>query len=135
MIFVLTQKGVPEYLVDRIMSLYKDCKTTASVDRELSSSFSEKVGVHQGSALSSLLLTMVMNVLTEDVRDASLMELLYTDVLVLCRESLNNVLDKYRRWKYAVEKKDVRVNVDKTKDMQLLLQKKTSILKVDHKWS
>ena len=66
------------------MPLYKDCKTTASVDRELSSSFSEKVGVHQGSALSSLLLTMVMNVLTEDGRDASLMELLYTDILVLC---------------------------------------------------
>ena len=84
MIFVLSWKGVPEYLVDRIMPLYKDCKTTASVDRELSSSFSEKVGVHQGSALSSLLLTMVMKVLTEDGRDASLMELLYTDILVLC---------------------------------------------------
>ena len=39
-----------------------------SVDGELSNSFSVKVGVHQGSALSPLLFIMVMNVLTEDVR-------------------------------------------------------------------
>ena len=37
------------------MSLYKGCKTAVSVDGELSSSFSVKVGVHQGSALSPLL--------------------------------------------------------------------------------
>ena len=32
-----------------------------------------KVGVHQGSALSSLLFITVMDALTEDVRDSSLM--------------------------------------------------------------
>ena len=44
--FALRQKGVPEYLVDGVMFLYKGCKTPVSVDRELSSSFSVKVGVH-----------------------------------------------------------------------------------------
>ena len=56
-----------------------------------------KVGVHQGSALSLLLFIMVMDVLTENVRDGSLMELLYGDDLVLCGESLNEVMDKYGR--------------------------------------
>ena len=79
------------------MSLYKGCKTAVSVDRELSSSFSVKVGVHQGSALSPFLFIMVMDVLTEDVRNASLMELLYADDLVLGGESLNKVMDKYGR--------------------------------------
>ena len=85
--FALRWKGVPEYLVNGVMSLYKGCKTAVSVDRELSSSFSVKVGVHQGSALSLLLLVMVMDVLAEDVRDGSLMELLYADNLALCGES------------------------------------------------
>ena len=38
--FVLRRKGVPEYSVDGVMSLYKGCKTAVSVNEELSSSFS-----------------------------------------------------------------------------------------------
>ena len=71
-------------LVNGVMSLYKGCKTAVSVDGKLSCLFSVKVGVHQGSALSPILFTMVMDVLTEDVRDCSVMELLYADDLVLC---------------------------------------------------
>ena len=114
------------------MFLYKGCKTAVSVDGELSSSFSVKVGVHQGSTLSTLLFIMAMDVLTEDVRDGSLMELLSADGLVLCRESLNEVMDKYGKWKNAVvEGKGLRVNVNKTKGMQLLFGQKISASKVD----
>ena len=123
--FALRRKGVPEYLVNGVMSLYKGCKTAVSVDGELSSSFSVKVGVHQGSALSPLLFIMVIDVLTEDVRDGSFMELLYADDLVLCGESLDEVIDKYGRWKNAVGGKGLRVNVDKPKGMQLLFGKKS----------
>ena len=38
--FALREKGVPEYLVNWVISLYKGCKTAVSVDGELSSSFS-----------------------------------------------------------------------------------------------
>ena len=72
-----------------------------------------------------------MDLLTEDVRDVSLMELLYAHDLVLCGELLNEVMDKYGRWKNAVEAKRQRVNVDKTKGMQLLFGKKSSVSKVD----
>ena len=80
---------MPEYVLDGHMSLYKDCETAVSVDGELSSSFSVKNGVQQGSTLSPLLFIMVMDALTEDVRDGLLMELLYADDLVLCRKSLD----------------------------------------------
>ena len=129
--FALRRKGVTEHLVNWIMSFYKGCKTAVSVDRELSSSFSLKVGVHQGSALSTILFIMVMDVLKEDVRDGSLMELLHADDLVLCGESLNEVMDKYGLWKNALERKNLRVNFDKAKSMQLLFGKKSSISKVD----
>ena len=78
------------------MLLYKGCKAAVSVDGELSSSFSVKVDIHQGSALSPLLLTMVIDILTEDVRNGSLMELLYADNPVLCGESVNEVWLKDR---------------------------------------
>ena len=73
---------------------------------------------------------MVMDALTEDVKDVSLMELLYADNLALCGESLNEVMDKYGGWKNAVEGKGLRVNVDKTKGMKLLFEKKSSVSKV-----
>ena len=85
--FTLRRKSVPEYLVNEVMSLYEGYKTAVSVDGELSSSFSVKVGVDQGSALSPLLFIMVMDILTEDVRDGSLIELLYAGDLVLCGKS------------------------------------------------
>ena len=115
--FALKQKGVPEYLLNGVMSLYKGCNTAVSVEGELSSSFSVKVGVHQRSALSPLLFIMVMDVLIEDVRDGSLMELF--------------IMDKDGRWKNAVEGKGLRENVDKAKGMQLLFGKKGSVSKVD----
>ena len=40
-------------------------------------------------------------------------------------------MDKYGRWKNAVEGKSLRVNVNKTKGMQLLYGKKSGVLKVD----
>ena len=58
------------------------------------------------------------------------MGLLYADDLVLCGESLNEVKEKYGRWKNAVEGKGL-INVDKTQGMQLLFGKKNSVSKVD----
>ena len=89
-----------------------------------------KFGVHQGSVLSPFLFIMGMDVLTEDLRDGSSMTLLYADGLALCGESLKEVMEKYERWKNAVEGKSLRVNGDKTKDMQLLSGKKSSASKI-----
>ena len=122
--YPLRLNSAPEYLVDGAMSLHKGCKIAVLVDGELSSSFSVKVGAHQGSALSPLLFVMVMDVLRKDVRDGSLMELLYAQDLALRGESLDEVMNTYGRWTNAVEGKGLRVNVGKTKYMQLFLRRK-----------
>ena len=69
------------------MSLYKGCKTAVSIDRELSSSFSVKLSVHRGSALSTLSFIIVMDVPVENVRNGSFMELFYAGDLILWWES------------------------------------------------
>ena len=55
-----------------------------------------RISPDQGSALSPLLFIMVMDFLTEDVRNGSLMELLYADNLVFCGCS-DNYMDCPRK--------------------------------------
>ena len=82
--FALKRKGVPRYLVNVAIFLYRGFKITVSVDGELS--FYVKVGVHQESALRPILFIMVMDVLRENVRDGLLMDLLHVDHLALFGE-------------------------------------------------
>ena len=72
-----------------------------------------------------------MDVLTKDVRDISLIDLLYADNLAVRGESLDEVIGKLERWKRVLEGKGLRVNVEKTKEMQLINGKKAYVPKVN----
>ena len=56
---------------------------------------------------------------------------MYANDLVLSGESLNEVMGKYGRWKNAVEGKGLRVHVDKTKGMPVIIWEDISVSKVD----
>ena len=69
----------PEFLVGSVMSLYEGAKTGVRVDSELSKKFGVKVGMQQGSKLSPFPFAVVVDVVTEFVREGVLTELLYAD--------------------------------------------------------
>lgn len=89
-----------------------------------------KAGIRQESALGPLLFVIVMDALTEDVRNGSLTELLHADNHALRWKSLGKVLGKYKRWIRVLEGKDLRVSVEKAKAMQLLYSKKAYVSKM-----
>ena len=64
------------------MSLYEGAKTRVGVGLELSEEFKVKVGVHQGSVLSLLVFVIVVDVVTESVRNSLMSEMLYANDLV-----------------------------------------------------
>ena len=66
--FVFRQKGISEYLLNRVMSMHQICGTAISV-KEILSGFFVKDGVHQEATLNQLLFVTAMHVLTKDVRD------------------------------------------------------------------
>ena len=59
------------------------------MDCELSEEFDVNVGMYQGSVLSPFLFAMVVDVVTEFVREGALSELLYADDLVLMSETID----------------------------------------------
>ena len=66
-----------------------------------------------------------MDVFTDDVRDGSLIKLLYPRNLTLCEEALGEIIEKCERWKKVLEGQGLWMNVQKTRGMQLLYNKKT----------
>ena len=79
----MRKKGIPEVMVRAVMSLYEGKETEVRVGLELSEEFEVKVGVHQGSVLSPLGFSMVVDVVIENVRNDLMSEMLYSDDLVL----------------------------------------------------
>ena len=60
-----------------------------------------KVGVYQGSVLSPLVFATVVDVVTESVRNGSMTKMLYVDDLVLVREAMEELREKFWKWKEA----------------------------------
>ena len=85
--------GIPEVMV---MSLYKGAKTRVKAGLELSEEFEVKVCVHQGSVLSPLVFAIVV---TENVRNGLMSEMLYADDLVLMSETMERLREKFWKWK------------------------------------
>ena len=58
---------------------------------------------------------MVVDVVTEFDREGALSELLYADDLVLMSETIEELRNKFIKWKEAFESKGLKVNLGKTK--------------------
>ena len=87
--WAMRKKGIPEVLVRSVMSLHVGAETRAIVDSELTEELEVKVGMHQGSVLSSFLFAVVVDVVTEFARQDALSELLYTDDLIMMSETVD----------------------------------------------
>ena len=98
-----------------VMSLYEGAKTRVRVGLELSEEFEVKVGVHQRSVLSPLVFAIVVDVVTESVRNGLMSEMLYADDLVLMSETMEGLREKFWKWKEEFESKGLKVNLGKTK--------------------
>ena len=55
--------------------------------------------MHQGSVISPLIFAIVVDVVIEHAREGLLNEILYADDLVLISESLEDLRERFQRWK------------------------------------
>ena len=83
----LRKAGVDEWLVNAVVGMYEGAQTVVRTTEGDSKAFSVKVGLHQGSVLSPLLLVIVMEMISRELRAGLPLELLYTDALISMAES------------------------------------------------
>ena len=98
------------------MILYEGSRTKIRVGSGTLEEFWVRVGVHQGSVLSPLIFAIEVDV-TEHAREGLLNKILYAHDLDLMSESLEDLRERFQRWRSALEDKGLKVNVGKTKMM------------------
>ena len=129
--FGLRKKGLAEVLVQTVMSLHECSRTKVGLRSGTSEEFWVRVGVHQGSVLSPLIFAIVVDVVTEHAIEGFLNEILYADDLVLMSESLDELREKFQRWRSALEDKGLKMNVGKTKMMVSGTEGEIVVSKID----
>ena len=102
----------------RIIKDMYDEATTVRIAADLTEEFKVGVGLHQGSALSPFLFTIIMDKLTKDIRTDALWDMPFTDDMVLPRPNHRELEDDLKIWRKALERRNLKVSRSKTKNLK-----------------
>ena len=80
----------------------------------LTEEFKVGVGLHQGSALSSFLVTIIMDKLTEDIRKDATWDMLFSYDIVLSRQNPRELEDDLEIWENELKERGLKVSQSKT---------------------
>ena len=97
-----------------IRDMYEGVRTRVRTVVGDTDDFPIDIGLHQGSALSPFLFTIVMDELTKGIQDEIPWCMLFADDIVLIDESREGVNTKLERWRDTLEAKGFRLSRSKT---------------------
>ncbi|KAI5627659.1 hypothetical protein C0J50_8434, partial [Silurus asotus] len=115
--YCMRKSGVSEKYVRVVRDMYEGSVTAVKCAVGTTDWFRVKVGLHQGSALSPFLFAVVMDRLTDEVRQESPWTMMFADDIVICCESREQVEKSLERWRYALERRGMTLSRSKTEYM------------------
>nr|GEZ40761.1 hypothetical protein [Tanacetum cinerariifolium] len=111
----LRDKGTPRRYSRVIKDMYMGVKTRVRTTMGNTEFFSVKVGLHQGSAISPYLFTLIIDELSRGIQENIPWCMIFADIIVLIAESAEGLNNKIERWREALEDNGLRVSREKTK--------------------
>ncbi|KAK3527532.1 hypothetical protein QTP86_026399, partial [Hemibagrus guttatus] len=115
--YCMRKSGVAEKYVRVVQDMYERSRTVVRCAVGQTEEFNVEVGLHQGSALSPFLFAIVMYQLSEEVRQESPWTMMFADDIVICSESREQVEENLERWRFALERRGMKVSRSKTEYM------------------
>ncbi|KAK3562738.1 hypothetical protein QTP86_006514 [Hemibagrus guttatus] len=115
--YCMRKSGVAEKYVRVAQDMYERSRTVVRCAVGQTEEFKVEVGLHQGSALSPFLFAIVMDQLSEEVRQESPWTMMFADDIVICSESREQVEENLERWRFALERRGMKVSGSKTEYM------------------
>ena len=99
-----------------VQDMYEDT-TAVRCAVGVAEGFEVKVALHQGSTLSPCFFAMVMDRLTDEIRQEAPWTKMFADDIVICSESKEQVEEKLESWRFSLERRGMEVNRRKTEYM------------------
>ena len=115
--YCMRKSGLAEKYVRIVQDMYDDSTTAVMCAVGVTEGFEVKVGLHQGSALSPCLFAMMMDRMTDEIREEAPWTMMFADDIVICSESKEQVEEKLESWRFALERRGMKVNRRKTEYM------------------
>ncbi|KAK3527050.1 hypothetical protein QTP86_008660 [Hemibagrus guttatus] len=115
--YCMRKSRVTEKYVRVVQDMYERSRTVVRCAVGQTEEFNVEVGLHQGSALSPFLFAIVMDQLSEEVRQESPWTMMFADDIVICSESREQVEENLERWRFALERRGMKVSRSKTEYM------------------
>ncbi|KAK3542378.1 hypothetical protein QTP86_025843 [Hemibagrus guttatus] len=115
--YCMRKSGVAEKYVRVVQDMYERSRTVVRCAVGQTEEFNVEVGLHQASALSSFLFAIVMDQLSEEVRQESPWTMMFADDIVICSESREQVEENLERWRFVLERRGMKVSRSKTEYM------------------
>ncbi|KAK3507279.1 hypothetical protein QTP70_013537 [Hemibagrus guttatus] len=112
--YCMRKSGVAEKYVRVVQDMYERSRTVVRCAVGQTEEFKVEVGLHQGSALSPFLFAMVMDQLSEEVRQESPWTMMFADDIVICSESREQVEENLERWRFALERRGMKNQAELT---------------------
>ena len=101
----MRKSGLAEKYVRIVQDMYDDSTTAVRCAVGVTEGFEVKVGLHQGSALRPCLFAMMMDRMTDEIREEAPWTMMFADDIVICSESKEQVEEKLESWRYALERR------------------------------
>ena len=110
----MRKSQIVEKYVQLVQDMYEGSETVLRCAVGTTESFKVKVGLHQESALSPFFCAVIMDRLTNKVSKEPPWTMLFADDIVICEETREEVERRLESWKYALERRGMKVSRSKT---------------------
>ncbi|KAK3518743.1 hypothetical protein QTP70_010884 [Hemibagrus guttatus] len=113
----MRKSGVAEKYVTVVQDMYERSRIVVRCAVGQTEEFKVEVGLHQGSAVSPFLFAIVMDQLSEEVRQESPWTMMFAYDIVICSESREQVEESLEKWRFALERRGMKISRSKTEYM------------------
>ena len=99
--YCMRKSGLAEKYVRILQDMYDDSTTAVRCAVGVTEGFEVKARLHQGSALSPCLFAMVMDRMTDEIREEAPWTMMFADDIVICTAQYKLMEKRWRKWRIS----------------------------------